>query len=608
MPVDYSVFYRVVPVHPEAHLYNITCEINHPAANGQEISLPAWIPGSYMIRDFAKNVVSLSARDAQGHAVATRKLDKHTWRCAPCTGALTVQYSVYAWDLSVRGAHLDTTHAYFNGAGMFIRIHGQEGAAHGVALTVPEGEKYLPWRVSTSMTRDAVDAHGVGGYRAMDYEDLIDHPVEMGTFQTAEFEACGVPHEIAVTGRQQADLARVARDIARVCEWQIRFFGEPAPMRRYVFLVTAIGEGYGGLEHRASTSLLCSREDLPRAGDKEVSERYRNFLGLCSHEYFHAWLVKRIKPAVFMSYDLTREVHTPLLWVFEGFTTYYDDLVLARCGLIDERAYLEILAQTITRVWQSAGRHQQSVAESSFDAWTKFYKADENAPNAIVSYYVKGAIVALALDFTLRLATDNAQSLDTLMRALWNEFGIPGKGVQDDDIRWLAERLCGQDLGDFFARYVEGCEDPPLAQLLAQFGIECIAQASSAKPGAIRREDPNNARPAVGLGAKLGGGDEARVLQVYAGGAAQQAGLAAGDTIVALDGLRVARAEFDRRLGQFPIGTHVKIHAFRRDELMEFSVPVQALPEDVCQLGMLENIDAAQRQRRALWIRGKHAS
>ena len=608
MAVVCPVFYHVSLSQPEAHLFQVRCIIAEPSIGGQVVSLPAWIPGSYMIRDFAKNIVTLTAHDARGDAVAVQKLDKQTWQCAPSVGPLSVEYSVYAWDLSVRGAHFDTTHAYFNGTSLFLRVHEKEQRMHGVEVTPPVGGAYHHWRVATSMQVDQVDERGMGHYTARDYDELIDHPVEIGAFQGVSFEACGVPHDVALTGRHNADLARVARDVGQVCEWQIRFFGEPAPMDRYVFLVTAVGEGYGGLEHRASTSLLCSRDDLPRIGDKDISERYRNFLGLCSHEYFHTWMVKRIKPAVFVPYDLTREVHTPLLWVFEGFTTYYDDLALVRSGVIDEKSYVEVLAQTITRVWQTPGRHKQSIAESSFDAWTKFYKADENAPNAIISYYVKGAVVAMALDFTIRIATQDQHSLDDVVRALWREFGVVNKGVRDHDIRGLAERISGVDLGDFFARYVDGREDPPVAELLAQFGVECVAQPSASKPGAIRREDVNAARPIVGLGARVGGGDEVRLLQVYTDSAAQKAGLAAGDLIIAVEGLRVSRSDLDKRLMQYSLGTTVKVHAFRRDELMEFNVPIQALPNDVCQLGLQTELDDARRRRRALWLRGVYAS
>jgi predicted metalloprotease with PDZ domain len=262
------------------------------------------------------------------------------------------------------------------------------------------------------MERAGAAPLGFGRYRAQGSADLIDHPVEMGDFLHTQFLAAGTPHEIAIYGRHRADLGRLSRDLQKVCEEHANLFGE-LPPDRYLFLMMVVGQGYGGLEHRDSTSLICSRADLPVPGQTEVTEGYRRLLGLCSHEYFHLWNVKRIQPARIQSSDLSGEVHTRLLWAFEGFTSYYDDLALVRCGLITERDYLDLLAQTITRVMRVNGRTKQSVAESSFDAWTKFYKQDENAPNAIVSYYAKGRWSA-SLSTSGCAASRGVRSLSTL--------------------------------------------------------------------------------------------------------------------------------------------------------------------------------------------------
>jgi len=297
--------YSIVPARPEAHLYRVSCTVAEPDPAGQRLALPAWTPGSYMIREFARHIVSIRAQ-SRGRPIMLEKLDKHTWRAAPVAGPLLVICEVYAWDLSVRGAHLDTTHAFFNGACVFLRVLGQENASCELEILRPKGARYRSWRVATAMARQGARPWGFGTYAAGDYAELIDHPVEMGNFALASFRASGVPHDIVITGRHDADLGRLERDLKRLCEHHIRFFGKPAPMKRYLFLATAVGEGYGGLEHCASTALLCSRDDLPREGEKQVSERYRTFLGLASHEYFHAWNVKRIKPAAFAPYDLTR--------------------------------------------------------------------------------------------------------------------------------------------------------------------------------------------------------------------------------------------------------------------------------------------------------------
>ena len=249
--------YSIFPSHPEAHLFEVRCTVADPDPAGQVFSLPAWIPGSYLIREFSKNVVRIRAQSGR-KMLAMEKPGKNAWRIEPCQGAVTVTIEVYAWDMSVRGAHLDTTHAFFNGPSMFLRVDGRENTPCEVEILPPRGARYRTWRVATAMRRKGAKAYGFGTYQAADYDELIDHPVETGSFTLATFRACGVPHDIAITGRHRADMARLARDLKTLCETQIRFFGEPAPMQRYVFLVTAIGEGYGGLEHRDSTALLCS--------------------------------------------------------------------------------------------------------------------------------------------------------------------------------------------------------------------------------------------------------------------------------------------------------------------------------------------------------------
>ena len=572
--------YTLSPAEPATHRYHVSCRVAQPDPAGQRFALPAWIPGSYLIRDFARHIVAIRA-EAGGKPVPLVKLDKHTWQAAPLKAkqALTLHYEVYAWDLSVRGAHLDRTHGFFNGTSVFLRVIGQEDAPCLLDLQPPGDRECAGWRVATALPpadeRKGKAKHGFGRYRAADYDELIDHPVEMGTFTLARFKACGIPHEIAITGRHDCDLERLTADLKKICEWQIRFFGEPAPMDRYVFLVMAVGDGYGGLEHRASTALLCSRDDLPYKGMAGLPERYRTFLGLCSHEYFHTWNVKRIKPAAFIPYDLERENYTTLLWAFEGFTSYYDDLALLRSGVIAQQDWLELTAKTIDNVQRGPGRHVQSLADSSFDAWSKYYRPDENTPNAVVSYYAKGALVALALDLTLRSGTEGRASLDDVMRRLWQEFGLSGRGVEEGDIRRIAEECSGLKLGPFFRMAIEGTEDLPLAKLLKKAGIRLQRQAASKVPS---------------LGIKTAGeGNELRIATAYRGGPAEAAGLAAGDVLIAIDGLRVTPGNVERLLQRRLAGEKVEVHAFRRDELIVCQVRLDEPAMDAHRLVMMDD-------------------
>lgn len=602
-----AIRYDLVLQDPAAHLFALSMTLATPAPDGQRFLLPAWIPGSYMVRDFARNIVRIRAESA-GREVALIKLDKHSWQAAPCAGALTLHYEVYAWDLSVRSAHFDQTHAFFNGSSLFLRAAGHEEAPHLVNIRRPAGARYRNWRVATALPELEAKRYGFGSYIAAGYDELIDHPVEIGEFALATFEAHGVPHDVVISGRvPNLDLPRLCADLQKVCEAQIALF-EPrtraAPMARYVFLTLAVGDGYGGLEHRASTALICARADLPVLGRPDMSDGYRGFLGLCSHEYFHTWNIKRIKPAVFAPYDLQAENYTPLLWLFEGFTSYYDDLMLVRSGVIDEAAYLKLVEKTINNVLRGTGRSKQSVAESSFDAWTKYYRQDENAPNAIVSYYTKGSLLALALDLTIRAGSDGRKSLDDVMRMLWQRYGRDfyapdgsgGRGVTEAELMAVFDAASGLKLARTIRRYAEGTEDLPLARLLAPFGV---------KWGDKRTDKPTDAnaggKPALGARTVAAGAD-CKLVNVYEGGAAHQAGLSAGDLLVALDGVRVGATNLDALLARYRAGDRVTLHVFRRDELMVFDVLLAA--DDTPRVVLTaQTAPPALVKKRAAWLK-----
>lgn len=600
--------YKIVPLAPEAHLFQVQMTIQNPDPSGQVISLPAWIPGSYMIRDFARNIIALHA-EAGGVRLAVEKLDKQTWQLPSCPDPIRVSYQVYAWDLSVRGAHLDTTHGYFNGTCVFMRVHGQEGEACLVEIEPPEGGQYSDWSVATTLASCGAEKLQFGTYGAPNYDDLIDHPVEMGTFAYSEFDVDGVPHAIAITGRQHADMDRICCDLTRICRQHQKLFGGLPDMERYLFQVMAVGDGYGGLEHRSSTSLICRRSDLPAPDMGDISEGYRQFLGLCSHEYFHLWNVKRIRPQRLKESDLEREAHTSLLWAFEGITSYYDDLALSRSEVIDRESYLELLARTVTRVRRGPGRFRQSVAESSFDAWTKFYKQDENAPNAIVSYYTKGALIAFALDQKIRQESGNRLSLDDVMRELWGRFGARDVGLQEDDVERTVADVTGLDLSAFFDMAVRGCEDLDLEPCFSRLGIgyRLRAAADAKDQGGVRKGEDESPTPRLSLGIVMRyERGEPVVANVFEGGAARNAGISAGDTLVAIEGLRVTESNLDNLVSLARQGAPIRVTLFRRDELMEFSVTPLAVPKDTCELWFSNEVDDQVLRQRDAWLTGSN--
>ena len=521
------VHYRIEAADPHARLFTVTLTVAHPQEQ-QELSLPVWIPGSYLVREFSKNLQRLSAQ--QGRRVPLLQLDKHRWRATCRTDRpLVLTYEVCAYDSSVRTAWLDASRGFFNGTSVCLRVHGQEDAPH--ALEVASTAATAHWSVATGLTPQSIDKRGFGVYAASHYDELVDCPVEMGTFWSGQFTACGVAHRFVVAGAAPSfDGKRLLADTQKICETAIRFWhgkGKP-PIKNYLFMLNAVHDGYGGLEHRNSTALICGRRDLPRTGEARASDGYTTLLGLISHEYFHTWNVKRLRPAEFFRYDYSQENYTQLLWFFEGFTSYYDDLLLRRAGLIDDANYLKLLAKATNQVLQTPGRSVQTVAQASFDAWVKYYRQDENTPNATVSYYTKGSLVALCLDLTLR--REGKTKLDDVMRALWKRCA--GGPMAEADLRTELAVQAGRSFDNELDQWVHSTAELPLAELLAAHGV------------ALKPEQPQLAQR---LGLRVTENHSVQLKTVLRGGPAEKAGMAAGDEWLGLQvqgqGWRIARLE-----------------------------------------------------------------
>lgn len=513
--------YRIDAADLHAHLFAVTLTIPTPAAQ-QVVSLPVWIPGSYLVREFAKHLQNLGAQQGR-RKLAVIQRDKCSWQIdCKADEPLTLRYDVYAFDNSVRTARLDARRGFFNGTSLCLRVHGQEAQPHQLQLQPVKGQ--ADWQAATGLAPLKTDSRGFGLYQAADYDELVDCPVELGTFWRGEFKACGIPHRFVVAGALPSfDGARLLADTQKICEAEIRFWhgqgaqaGRKAPHKSYLFMLNAVDDGYGGLEHRSSTALICGRRDLPRVGEKKTSEGYTTLLGLISHEYFHTWNVKQLRPDAFARYDYTRENFTPLLWFFEGFTSYYDDLLLRRAGLIDEASYLKLLGKTIAQVQQTPGRHVQSVAQASFDAWTKYYRQDENTPNATVSYYTKGALVALCLDLTLRA---EGHTLDAVMRGLWTR--CKAGPMREQDVLDELQSLTGRSWQNELQAWVHSTTELPLARLLEAQGIRIHAEPGNfAQHLGLRHADANGS---------------VQVKAVLRGSAAERAGFAAGDEWLGLE-------------------------------------------------------------------------
>ena len=577
------------------HLFNITLKINSRECETLHLRLPTWIPGSYMVRDFAKNIVKLalvSNGDSQARLV---QLDKQSWQITGCGDKTEITYQVYAYDLSVRCAFLDDQFGFANGTSVFLQV--DEFKDHACTVQVAPVEEQPQWSLYTAMAPVAVFAKGYGLYQAKNYADLIEHPLTWACADVIRFTEENIEFSMIFVGGHQADLTRIKKDLQAICKHHLKLFDKGLDIDKYLFITMLTESDYGGLEHTHSTALLFSRNDLPsitQAGD--MTDGYRSFLGLCSHELFHTWHVKRIKPKCLLTPDLSREVYTEQLWIYEGFTSYYDDFSLLRTGLIDTDSYLELMGQNLTRLQRTQGRFTQTVTQSSFEAWSKFYKQDENAQNAIVSYYNKGAVIALCLDLKIRQLSRQTYSLDSVMRFLWKHYGIDMIGTDDDVIHLVLKDGLGLDLDEFLNTMLYSHAELPTESLLAEFGIAVNYRARTNLKdtgGKAAKADSQVIDLGMSYKEQLGG---ILVQQVSNHRAANLAGLQKGDHIIAINGWQATGKQLESEFAKYPQGTKVPLSYFRRGKLCTTPFPIQAAVKDTVYLTI------ADREKARLWL------
>ena len=561
---------------PQTHHLQVALELDRPGE--AELFLPVWTPGSYLVREYARHLEGLEATDQAGLPVAVDRLDKHRFALhGAAAERVTVRYRIYANDLTVRTSHVDASHAFLAPASVFLGVRGREGQPHEIAVELPPG-----WQVATALPG------GPSRFTASDYDQLIDSPLEIGQHLSARFTVRGVEHELAVWGHGEVELGHFAEDVQRIVEAQAAFWGG-LPYPRYLFVLHLTGKGRGGLEHLGSSVLLA-----PRASFSDP-EAYRDLLGLVSHELFHAWNVKRLRPAAFTPYDYDREQYTRLLWWFEGVTCYYEQLLLVRAGILSSAHHLQSLGKLVTSVLRTPGAGKLSVEEASALAWIKLYRPDENSGNSGVSYYLKGELTALALDLLLRR---HGASLDEVMRRLWarhREGGVPEGGVEPV----VAELTSAVEARTFFDRHVRGTG--PLADDL-QGELRQVGLALRRRPA--RNGDDKGGKAAKveegaasgWLGAELANGAKLTVTSVREGSPAWQAGLTADDELLAEGGFRLDRAGLQSKLERRGPGGTLRLTLFRRDELVKAVVTLGVPPEDTA---WLEPEAAATEPQRA---------
>ncbi|NTS78163.1 M61 family metallopeptidase [Catenovulum sp. SM1970] len=566
MSIQAPVHYQIAANQFNGHIFDIKMTVSTSEQSHCNVSLPSWIPGSYMIRDFAKNIVSINAYQLDGRELALEKLDKQTWRINNNKSGFELTYQVYAFDTSVRTAYLDQFRGFINGTSAFIKVPEFENSKHTVEILKPDA---LPhWQLATGLTReDSGDMFDFGTFSAPNYLELIDYPFEMSDFSTVRFDVYDIPHYVVISGVHNADTDRIAKDLTPICQHHLDYFEKPYPIDQYLFMVNVVGDGFGGLEHLNSTALLCGRSTLPTAQDPsdKISDEYQTFLSLSSHEYFHTWNVKRIRPAEFINPNIGTETYTRQLWFYEGITSYIDDWSLNQTELVDANQYLNVITKTLQRLENCQGRFVQSTVDSSFDAWTKFYKQDENATNAIVSYYVKGAVAALCFDLLLRKETNQEDNLQTIMRDFWQDWAKGDyQGTHYSSFIDKVQALLKLDVTEQFKAWLEGTEDIPIANFLAEFGVELTKV--DLKPRQL--ELGINVKPAnLGI----------NIINVATNSAAMHAGLSANDNLIAINQQQITTANWQAVLASVAHLEKVTIHGFRRDELFTTTLNTSSL-------------------------------
>lgn len=597
-PPDIS--FTVAMPRPHTHLLEVDVAIKRTASGPQEeqLVMPVWTPGSYMVREFARNVQDFTATDAANQSLKWEKTNKNTWRIVT-NGAREwhARYRVYANELSVRTSELNSSHAFWNNANILMYLEGFLKNPSTVRVIAPD-----VWKVATGLPAVLGQKNT---FRAENFDVLYDSPFEVSNFKTLIFNVKGVAHRIVIDGEGNYDPERMRTDVQKIVEKQVELMGGEIPYRDYTFILHLRADAGGGLEHLNSTALGYPRFGFRiERGDRATSAApnttatpqrdYRGFLGLVSHEFFHLWNVKRIKPDALGPFDYTQENYTKNLWVAEGITDYYADLVLRRAGLISEGEFLGATARSIQSLQNTPGRLEQSVEESSFDSWIKFYRQDEDSVNSQISYYDKGAILGLLLDLEIRKRSSGAKSLDDVMRYLYTEFFKKDRNYAPLDFQKACELMAGSSLEDFFKRFVRGKEELDYNVAFEAAGLRLDTNAPPSG---------NTVSDRAFFGADVAQ-DEDRLIvrRVYAGSPAYEQGLNSGDQIVAMDNMRVTRDFLNTRLAEKKPGDLVNLTIFRFDDLSTLLIKLGARRDGTYRIVPLPNATPAQKQVYRSWL------
>ncbi|PSP01778.1 MAG: peptidase M61 [Cyanobacteria bacterium QS_7_48_42] len=571
-----TIHYQVAMSQPESHLFEVTLQVKGWQTSALDLKMPAWTPGSYLVREYARQVQDFFAEARDGQPLSSRKLSKNHWQIdTESASEITVRYRVFANELSVRTNHLDASHGYFNGAALFFFISGLEQHPIQVTIVPPKPD----WHVTTPLPPVSAEIHT---FEAKDFDTLVDSPFEIGTQQIYNFEVLGKPHQLAIWGRGNANPERIIEDTKKIIEVESQIY-QGLPYQKYLFLLHLSGSGFGGLEHKNSCSL-----NYPRFGFR-ARDKYNRFMQLVAHEFFHLWNVKRIRPEALETFDYEQENYTTSLWFCEGTTSYYDGLIPLRAGIYDAKAFLEGLSKDITRFQTTPGRKVQPLSESSFDAWIKLYRRDANSDNNQISYYLKGAMVSLLLDLLIRARHENSLSLDDVMRQMWESFGKEEVGFTSQQLREVLESVAQIDLGEFLQRYVDGTDELPFNEYFQPFGLQVLG---------VEDEEPT---PRLGVKVATENGKET-IKFVEADSPAGRAGIDAGDELLAVDGMRVTAEQLSDRLKDYQADDTISVTVFHQDELQTHSVKLAQPQPSSYQIVPVDSPSDEQKKRFTDWL------
>ena len=548
-----TLFYHVSMEQPQKHYFTVTLTVTGSKNPFIDFVMPVWTPGSYLVREFSRNLQEFEATDGAGQALTFEKITKNSWRVTTRSGSpVTVQYRVYAYEISVRTSFLDDMHGYINGASVFLYPDGLQNLPLTLSVEPPSG-----WRTVSTSLDPAGASDSLFTFTAPNYDTLVDCPIEIGSHQEYPFSVRNVPHTVAVYGVGNYDSARLIPDMKRIVETGTSIFGD-IPYRRYTFLTQLLQNGSGGLEHASSVSL-----QYRRWGFKPESA-YKRWLSLVAHEYFHLWNVKRIRPKALGPFDYTHENYTRLLWVAEGFTTYYSAIILRRAELTTPQELIGWVSSQITDIQSKPGRLVQSVEEASFDAWIKYYRPNENSDNTTISYYNKGAVMGLLMDLEIRHRTGGRKSLDEVLKTLYGTFAREkGRGFTDVEFRQTCESVAGGSLAELFDRYVSGVQEFDYNRYLGYAGLRLISK-------------PADGGSYLGIKTRKDNG-RMMVSHVISDSPAEAYGLNVNDELIAMDGLRIDDDYADRLAERQPAAL-VTITVARDGILREIDVILGTSP------------------------------